>query len=166
MREKYNDIWSTTDGIHWTREVEFARWVPRGLITGSAVLNDALYLYGGCILYSYAFNDVWKTNDGIHWTQVTPHAPWSPRQWCSIASFNNKLWIMAGDLDIKHDTMLNDVWYSPDGESWTRQKGIFWEPRHAAAIVEFNNKLWLIGGLISRNDGGVANDVWVMDLEK
>lgn len=164
MHEKYNDIWSTTDGIHWTREVEFAKWAPRGLISGSAVLNDALYIYGGCILYSYAYNDVWKTDDGIHWSQVVSHAPWSPRQWCSIASFNNKLWIMAGDLDIKHDTMINDVWYSSDGESWTQQKGIFWKPRHATSIVEFNNKLWLVGGLISRNNGGVSNDVWVMDL--
>lgn len=165
MREKYNDIWSTTDGIHWTREVEFVKWAPRGLITGSAVLNDALYIYAGCILYSYAYNDVWKTDDGINWTQVVSHAPWSPRQWSSIASFNNKLWVMAGDLDIKHDTMLNDVWYSSDGESWTQQKGIFWKPRHATPIVEFNNKLWLVGGLISRNDGGVSNDVWVMDSE-
>lgn len=166
LREKYNDVWSTVDGINWVREVEFVRWMPRGLISGSAILNDELYLYGGSVLYSYAFNDVWKTNNGIDWTKVISHAPWSPRQWNSIANSKDNLWVMAGDYDVRNDTMLNDVWYSPDGEFWTEQKGVFWEPRHATPVIEYKNKLWLIGGLISRNDGGVANDVWAMDLEE
>ena len=166
MREKYNDVWSTIDGVNWVREVEFAKWVPRGLITGQAIKDDALYIYGGCILYSYAFNDVWKTTNGIEWTKLISHAPWTPRQWCSITTFKNKLWIMAGDHDVKYDSLLNDVWYSRDGESWTEQKGIFWEPRHATPVIEFKDKLWLVGGLISRNDGGVANDVWVLDLDE
>lgn len=164
LREKYNDVWSSTDGVNWVREVEFVRWMPRGLISGSAILNDELYLYGGSVLYSYAFNDVWKTDNGIDWTKVISHAPWSPRQWNSIANSKDNLWVMAGDYDVRNDTMLNDVWYSPDGEFWTEQKGVFWEPRHAAPVIEYKNKLWLIGGLISRNDGGVANDVWAMDL--
>src|SRR5690606_19912316 len=128
LREKYNDVWSTVDGINWVREVEFVRWMPRGLISGSAILNDELYLYGGSVLYSYAFNDVWKTNNGIDWTKVISHAPWSPRQWNSIANSKDNLWVMAGDYDVRNDTMLNDVWYSPDGEFWTEQKGVFWEP--------------------------------------
>ena len=70
---------------------------------------------------------------------------------------------MAGDFDLTTD-LLNDVWYSSDGATWTQQKGVFWKPRHATPVVEFKNKLWLVGGLISRNDGGVSNDVWVMDL--
>lgn len=164
LREKYNDVWSSTDGVNWVREVEFVRWMPRGLISGSAILNDELYLYGGSVLYSYAFNDVWKTDNGIDWTKVISHAPWSPRQWNSIANSKDNLWVMAGDYDVRNDTMLNDVWYSPDGEFWTEQKGVFWEPRHATPVIEYKNKLWLIGGLISRNDGGVANDVWAMDL--
>jgi len=167
MCDKYNDIWSTTDGVHWTREAEFVNWAPRGLISGTAVLNDELYLFGGCILYSYAFNDVWKTRDGVRWTKVVSHAPWPPRSWGSIASYANRLWIMAGDLDTLNNTMLNDVWHSSDGATWTQQKGVFWKPRHAAPVVEFNNKLWLVGGLVSRTIGGeVSNDVWVMDFKE
>jgi hypothetical protein len=166
MRDKYNDIWSTTDGVHWNQEVEFAKWAPRGLVSGSAILNDELYIYGGSILDSYAYNDVWKTSDGINWTKVISHAPWPSRTWGSITSFDNKLWIMAGDFDVEKE-LLNDVWYSSDGVSWTQQKGIFWKPRHATSIVGFNNKLWLVGGLISRpkdNWGDVSNEVWVMDI--
>jgi len=167
LRDKYNDVWSTTDGVHWIREAEFVNWAPRGLISGTAVLNDELYLFGGCILYSYAFNDVWKTRNGTDWTKLVSHAPWSPRSWCSVAIFDNRLWIMAGDLETRNDTMLNDVWYSSDGLSWTQQKGIFWKPRHAAPVIEFDHKLWLIGGLISRTIGGeVSNDVWVMDISE
>jgi len=166
MRDKYNDIWSTNDGVHWNQEVEFAKWTPRGLVSGSAILNDELYIYGGCILDSYAYDDVWKTSDGINWTKVISHAPWPSRTWGSITSFDNKLWIMAGDFDVEKQ-LLNDVWYSFDGVSWTQQKGIFWKPRHATSIVGFNNKLWLVGGLISSpkdNWGDVSNGVWVMDL--
>ncbi|WP_332456350.1 kelch repeat-containing protein [Petrimonas sp.] len=165
MGEKYNDIWSTKDGVHWNREVEFAKWAPRGLVSGTAILNDELYIYGGCILNSYAYDDVWKTSDGINWTKVINHAPWPSRTWSSIISFDNKLWIMAGDSDVEKE-LLNDVWYSSDGVFWTQQKGIFWLPRHATSVVEFNNKLWMVGGLISQpadNWGDVSNDVWVME---
>ena len=167
MRDKYNDIWSTADGVNWTQEVEFAKWVPRGLVSGTAVLNDELYLYGGSVLGSFAFDDVWKTSDGTHWTKVLHHAPWPARTWGSIASFDNQLWIMAGDYDME-SRLLNDVWSSPDGATWTRQKGIFWEPRHATSVVGFNGQLWMVGGLISRpadNWGDVANDVWVMETD-
>ena len=166
LRDKYNDVWSTTDGVHWTQEAEFVDWLPRGMISGTAILNDELYIFGGSILYSYAFNDVWKTGDGVHWTKVTSHAPWPARSWGSIAAFDNKLWVLAGDFDITNNRMLNDVWYSSDGATWTQQQGVFWKPRHATPVIEFQNKLWLVGGLISRNDGGVSNEVWVMDIKE
>ena len=166
MRDKYNDIWSTTDGAHWNREVEFAKWAPRGLVNGTAVLNDELYIYGGCILNSYAYNDVWKTGDGVNWTKVISHAPWPGRTWSTVTSFDNKLWIMAGDLGDGGGELLNDVWYSSDGASWTQQKGIFWKPRHATPVVEFNRQLWMAGGIIARPTefwGDVSNEVWVME---
>jgi len=167
LRDKYNDVWSTTDGIHWVREAEFVNWAPRGLMTGTAVLNDELFIYGGSILRSYAYNDVWKTSDGINWTKVISHAPWSPRTWGTVASFDNKLWLLAGDYDVKNGTMLNDVWYSSDGVEWTAQKEVAWKPRHAVPVVEYNNKIWLVGGMImiTESSAEVSNDVWVMDLE-
>ncbi len=162
--DKYNDIWSTTDGINWVREVDFVNWVPRGLMSGTAVLNDELFILGGSSLYSYAYNDIWKTIDGITWTQVTNHAEWGSRSWHSVASYNNKLWIMGGDLDIS-TVLSNEVWYSSEGRTWMQQKGIFWEPRHAAAAISFKDKLWMVGGLIARDIWGeTSNDVWMMDI--
>ena len=176
--EKCNDVWSTTDGVNWVREIEFARWAPRGLIHGHAVLNDVIYLMGGSAHYSAVYNDVWAyRGDGIQWSLQTLHAPWKPRYWHSVATFDNKLWVMAGHIDTGGQTfdddwrgLSNDVWYSSDeGVTWTQQKGVFWEPRHAAGVVEFKNQLWLVGGLTycpeaDNRSREVTNEVWVMDL--
>ena len=175
--EKCNDVWSTTDGINWTREIQFARWAPRGLIHGRAVLDDVIYLMGGSAHYSAVYNDVWAYHgDGIQWSLKALHAPWKPRYWHTVASFDQKIWLIAGDVDnggvnFRRDwrSLSNEVWYSSDGASWTQQKGVFWEPRHAAAAVEFKNQLWLVGGITyhpesSNNGREVTNEVWVMDL--
>ena len=35
--ELYNDVWSSTDGIKWSRELKAAPWSERGMICGNAV---------------------------------------------------------------------------------------------------------------------------------
>jgi len=162
-QSKFNDIWSTTDGITWIKEVEIAPWAPRGMLQGSAILNNILYFIGGSTYYSAAYNDVWSTTNGISWTQVARSTAWVPKQWHSIASFNNKLWILGGDTAGTRE-LTNEVWYSSNGAHWVRQKGIFWSPTHAAGVTVFNNKLWLIGGLESRVPSRVSNTVRMMDI--
>ena len=162
--EKCNDVWTTTDGINWVREIEFARWAPRANILGHAVLNDNIYLIGGSAHYSAAYNDVWICSRG-NWSLLTYQAEWSPRHWHNVATYNNKLWVIGGDINFT--SLSNEVWYSGNGINWIQQKGVFWNPRHAAGAVEFNGKLWLIGGLVNPPNvkwGDVSNEVWAMEL--
>ena len=66
-----------------------------------------------------------------------------------------QLWSKAG-----HDgtSLLNDVWVSSDGITWT-QKPLSpgFTPRSNAGLAVFQNKLWLIGGA---DASGPRNDVW------
>jgi hypothetical protein len=60
------------------------------------------------VLGGFVAGDVWSSSDGAQWTQTTALAPWiaaySARWGHTSAVFNNKIWVMGGNLN-------NDVWY-------------------------------------------------------
>ncbi|NJK98169.1 MAG: hypothetical protein HC905_27590 [Bacteroidales bacterium] len=109
-----------------------ARWAPRGLIHGYAVLNDELYIVGGGIKGSISsevtlshttaeYNDVWKTSDGKTWNRVTAHAPFAARTHYSLTAYNNMLWITDGSVG-DQAILSNETWYSSDGLNWKQIK--------------------------------------------
>ena len=61
--------------------------------------------------------------------------------------FNNKIWIIGGE---DKDRKYSDIWNSPDGIKWTRQKNnLPFGERSGSQIVNLNGKLYLLN-----------NDVW------
>lgn len=84
-----NDIWSSTDGVHWNLVLAHAPWAAHNLngssfadvryYHSSFVLNNNIFLIGGlmpslsCTISgcTQPSNDVWSSPDGINWTQVT-----------------------------------------------------------------------------------------------
>ncbi|MDH7568719.1 MAG: galactose oxidase [Armatimonadota bacterium] len=156
-----NDVWSSPDGVHWTRVIEHAPWAPRAF-HGAVVFNDEIWVYGGGnYLTEYlGYNDVWRSPDGAHWTRVTPHAPWAPRIWFSAAAWRGRLWMLGGWSN--HPSRnWNDVWFSRDGEKWSELKtDTVWSPRHEQSVFVFQDHLWLVGG----NAWPLVNDVWRLDL--
>eukprot|EP01046_Picozoa_sp_COSAG06_P011762 COSAG06_NODE_676_length_13150_cov_3.664164_8_plen_92_part_00 len=44
----------------------------------------------------YFHNDVWSTADGVEWRQDCAECPWEPRSYHDIASYDGKLWVLAG----------------------------------------------------------------------
>lgn len=144
--ELYNDVWSTADGINWTRELEHGPWHSRGLICGNAVQNGRIWMLGGG---TYAqtvprlyYNDVWSAADGISWTKVNSDSAWQPREYHSIASFDNKLWVIGG----WNAENLDDTWYSATGEHWDKVTLSFTGTGHGASVYNFKNSIWLAGG--------------------
>lgn len=162
---KYDDTWHTLDGVNWGKTYYSPLFAPRGLVNGTVILNDEWYIIGGSLASSeVVFNDVWKSKDGIIWSSVTSNAEWSPKRWSSVATFDNKMWIVGGDKPPYTQMYSNEVWYSENGRNWQQQKGVFWEPRHACALAEFKGRLWMVGG--ARMIGSVAdvsNELWVME---
>jgi len=156
----YDDVWSTDDGLHWERTVPaHPRWPQRGMIGGSAVLRDRIWLLGGGrydtpkVPERVFFNDVWSSRDGEHWECHTEHAPWTARQYHEVAVFDGRLWVLEG---WNHGNR-NDVWYSEDGADWHEVPDTPWAPRHAASVFVHDDALWMVAG------NNMESDVWRLE---
>ncbi len=155
---RYRDIWTTTDGIHWNQvEPQEPYWPARGMIGGSVVFRDRIWILGGGVYdtpgnpsRSY-YNDVWSSADGVHWEQHVEHAPWTPRQYHEVAVFDDRMWVLEG-YDGKGNR--KDVWHSADGVTWQELPDTPWTPRHAASVFVFDNALWMVAG------NNFEKDVW------
>ena len=153
----YSDIWTTTDGINWEHIVpEQPSWFARGMIGGSVVFRDRIWILGGGTYNSITnkereyYNDVWSSTDGINWTLHTDSAQWHPRSYHDVAVFDNHMWVLEGS----YKGNRNDVWYSDNGVDWIELPNTPWEPRHASSIFIYDNSLWIIAG------NNLESDVW------
>jgi len=153
----YNDVWNSTDGVNWELVSEHAPWSVRGMIGGSVVFNNRIWLLGGGtydtpkIPTRQFFNEVWSTADGISWQQHAS-APWAARQYHDVAVFDGKMWVMEGYVEGVGNT--NDVWYSADGETWHEVPDTPWPVRHAASPFVYDDALWMVAG------NNMTPDVW------
>jgi len=152
-----NDMWSSTDGITWSR-AGTASWSARGSHT-VVVYHDRLWMFGGADHVASDrstdgfLNDVWVSDDGNTWTQVTPGARWTPRDKAGVVVFQDGLYLLGGQ-----DTA--DVWRSSNGRDWTPLvTEADWGGRHDFARVAYDGRLWLFGGWKNRSTDAL-NDVW------
>ncbi len=157
----YNDVWNTEDGVEWQRlESAEPRWTPRGMIGGSAIFNDRVWILGGGTYDTpdkpdrIYYRDIWSSADGVHWQCHNEQAPWPPRDYHEVAVFDDKLWVLEGHNGTDN---LNDVWYSPDGETWHELPDVPWAPRHAASVCIYQDALWVIAG------NNMESDVWKLE---
>ena len=164
----YNDVWCSEDGVHWEQVCKEAPWAPRGMIGGSAVFNDRIWLLGGGTFENpkrsirWLFREVWSTADGKEWTQHKEPG-WLNRQFHEVAVFDDKLWVLEGcrfnydkwpDGQGDYNGNLNDVWYSADGEEWHELPDTPWMERHAASVYVYQDALWMVTG------NNFQSDVW------
>lgn len=159
-----NDVWSSTDGANWTRELEHAPWSPRQLWDNVVVHRDCLWVVGGGVQRYHPAKwcrDVWCSPDGKHWELVTEQAPWSGRQWNSCVSYRDRLWMLGGYQSEPKWVNLNDVWWSDNGDQWQQLKTpTIWSPRHELSPYVMDGKLWVVAG----NGWPLLNDVWQLDI--
>ena len=158
----YRDVWRTADGVSWSRVVpQEPYWSARGMIGGSAVFKERIWILGGGTYDTPAtpkrafYNDVWSSADGVHWELHAKSAPWSPRQYHDVAVFDDRLWVLEG-YDGRN---RSDVWHSADGVEWHEVKGTPWNPRHAASVFVHDGALWIVAGSHMRSD------VWKLQRE-
>lgn len=154
----FNDVWHTEDGVAWTRVTAHAAWSPRGMIGGSVVFRDRMWLLGGGTydtpdrLQRDFYNEVWSSANGTDWECHQTNAQWMPRQYHDVAVFDDRMWVMEGyNADGGNRA---DVWYSADGVDWHEVPDTPWAPRHAASVFVHNNALWMVAG------NNMFPDVW------
>jgi N-acetylneuraminic acid mutarotase len=155
----HRDVWNSTDGVNWQQvKIEEPAWPQRGMIGGSAVFKDRIWILGGGTYETPSnpnrifYNDVWSSSDGSKWEQHTTAAPWHPRQYHDVAVFDDRLWVLEGYH--KDGGNRRDVWYSQDGVQWTEVPNTPWAPRHAASVYVHDGSLWMVAG------NNMTSDVW------
>ena len=102
MRNFYNDVWSSDDGINWKQHTAHAPWTPRQYHEVAA-FDDHLWVLEGYAAESGNRRDVWYSPDGVNWTEL-PDTPWAPRHAGSVFVYDGSLWMVAGN------NMEPDVW--------------------------------------------------------
>ena len=111
IRTFNNDVWSSPDGVAWTRVLAQAPWTPRQFHNIAVFDNKIWVLAGGDAEAQGGLDDVWYSSDGITWTQLEG-TPWGARHAASTFVFSNGLWITCGS----DAHPFNDVWkmgYAP-----------------------------------------------------
>ena len=102
MRNFYNDVWSSDDGINWKQHTAHAPWTPRQYHEVAA-FDDHLWVLEGYAAESGNRRDVWYSPDGVNWTEL-PDTPWAPRHAGSVFVYDGSLWMVAGN------NMEPDAW--------------------------------------------------------
>jgi hypothetical protein len=101
-----NDVWSSPDGVKWTRIVEHAPWAPRMWI-GSQTYAGKMWILGGFDnVHHLNFSDVWTSTDGQHWERSAKKPGFSARHEPTCYVYAGSLWLVAGNSW----PVLNDVW--------------------------------------------------------
>ena len=157
----HNDVWNSSDGVTWARVAETAGWSQRGMIGGSVVFQDRMWILGGGTYETPErpdrnfYNDVWSSADGVDWTRHVEHAPWEARQYHDVAVFDGRMWLLEG----YNRTTGNrrDVWFSGDGVHWQELPDTPWAPRHAASVFVHGDALWVVAG------NNMFPDVWKLN---
>jgi hypothetical protein len=67
---RYNDVWSSADGLTWRQDLTNAPFSPRELHT-VITHNNELWLIGG--LDADLLNEVWRSSDSVNWRMGFSH---------------------------------------------------------------------------------------------
>eukprot|EP00752_Nemacystus_decipiens_P018886 g16942.t1 len=170
-----NEVWSSTDGQNWVAKGPGGYVAPRSGHTLTAH-DGLLWAVGGEDDIGY-YGDVWSSEDGINWNLEVAEPGFGSRIDHATLSFDDKLWvigglsllggfqlILGGDL-VSQTTFLSimdDVWYSEDGVTWTEAPEPPFGHRRFASATVFNDRLWVVSG--GEDEGnGIASDVWYSD---
>jgi len=169
----YNDVWSSSDGKIWTKELADTATPGANQFSGRRYLsgfvcNNKMYVVGGHNGNNY-YNDVWSSSDGKIWMKeltdtATPGAnQFSQRSYMVMLVYDNKMHIVGGYDGAKY---YNDVWSSSDGKIWTKELMDTATPganqfsrRAFGAGLVFKNKLCLAGGYTTTSVG----DFWTAE---
>jgi hypothetical protein len=167
----YNDVWCSSDGLHWTSVTGRAEWPP---LAGHQALSfdGKLWVIGG----HYHFNGydgdspmTWFSDDGRRWRLATKGAPWGYRVGFGAAVADRRIWVISGAIVDSYGyivQILSDVLSSTDGANWRyATTAAPWLPRLGHAVVVYNQRLWILGGRNYYFDGSgwhstPLNDVW------
>jgi len=141
--------WYSADGINWMRSLlpnainnlAFLDYVEfDGAIYGLGYFNGNIERYTQTSVIT-------RTTDMRSWETIANASELPQRFFYHPFVFQNKIWIIGGE---DSDEQFSDIWNSPDGVHWKKEKeDLPFGKRSNSQVVELNGKLFLLN-----------NDVW------
>lgn len=118
-----SDVWSTADGVEWSKAADSAGFGGR-IAYAVAAFSGKLWVIGGQSPDGLtAYQDVWSSSDGTHWERVSDSSE-GPRPNAQAFVFNDRLWIIGPlyyPLGKAGPAMEGGSWSSADGKTWVRE---------------------------------------------
>jgi hypothetical protein len=111
-----NDVWESVNGLHWTKLLESAPWVPRKWINYTYFDGKIWLIAGFDPLNEYEptnygnLQDFWYSENGINWTQLETDTAYRNRHASFLWNTGDKVLLSAGYGNILISRMYNDVW--------------------------------------------------------
>lgn len=161
----FNDVWTSENGIDWTRVCAEAPWVPRCYVSATS-FRGRLWIAGGFLWAppSNVLADVWSSADGREWEEACRNPPWEAREHNGFLALGNRLFLFGGVTYLRDEDgpalrAFSDVWSSADGIDWQLETATApWGPRRGFGYAVHDGRLWLYGGFDSHDR--LYNDVW------
>jgi len=152
----YADVYSSTDGVTWTRATASAAFGKRR-IAGMTVGLGKMWIAGGLDdSTDTKYRDVYYSTDGVTWTQATAAAGFGYRLDLGMCFLDGYLYVMGGADGA--GTFLSSVYHSTDGVTWTDVSAAsHWSARTSFGCVALAHRLFVVGGY----DTAYINDCWV-----
>jgi len=137
--EEMNDVWCSSDGLHWTSVTIHPQW-PTRYLHSSVVHDGKMWVLGGIHQSLGPRNDVWYSTNGTTWTCATARTPFVMADWCDAVAHAGKIWVL-GSIG---------VWSSTNGTSWTLVSAHppWLDPlwRFSPKAIVCDGRIWVIGG--------------------
>lgn len=181
-----NQVWSSADGTTWAateridNPAKGTHWSVRERIPVVAFQNK-MWIIGGNAYPPFGntntpgvpLNDVWSSSDGITWTEVlsnfsadhgTPNGFFVARTHPAVFVHNDKIYVAGGRNS--SGTLLNDVWTSTNGSTWTELNvTAHFDPVWGHQVVSYNGQLFMLGGYIKNavDQDAISSDLWISE---
>lgn len=111
-----NDVWCSTDGVHWEQVTAAAPWPPR-IWFSAVVYRNRIWVLGGWSNHpSRNWGDVWSSVDGSHWEPLHSRIVWKPRHEQSAYVFQDRIWVAGGHAQ----PLSGEVWSLHVPPNWFR----------------------------------------------
>lgn len=141
--------WFSINGINWTKS-QLTNPIYNLAFLDYVQFNEAIFGLGhfeGNIEQFTFKPEIYKTSDLKNWITLSKQSNLPKRFFYHPFVFENKIWIIGGE---DNQTKYSDIWNSPDGINWTKQKeNLPFGKRSGSQVVFLNGQLYLLD-----------NDVW------
>lgn len=178
------DLYTTTDGIEWTKTPDALSipggWSPTSIAcinSPSFVLDGIIYGLGGNTavfgnLDGYKPDAVYTTpavaissstlqsTDGVTFGLTDNYTIEMPRRTYAGSYIADGKMHIVGGLDL-NGVPLSDIWSSADGVNWTLVSDGAFSARMKTSVIEYDNKLWMFGGATA--DGTCTSEILVSE---